>query len=275
MTNSRFYIKLVEDINDLIQKADLEACFQRLKDYIPRNYRDPEMTKKYQEVVHLQGSFSRINADKRQRLIGYSEYNSEWRVIAHTIQDILGILKPDEIEIDFKEAFVELDSKSNFWSFENNLIAILVFPEDFGLLKSEFDKFREYVKSQGLLRVDRYFWDGSRKIMINEIQLNSLNDQERDSITVESMDWYDAIIFQKRDLDDVVLSEALVQKSTDDESIIVRANGSFIHDKSSILFDTINWFSNIRFPSRMTNPFYVKIPFNSLSVFEMISRDNN
>ena len=264
----KYYQDLVDATNACFIQNDLEGCFRRLKDYIGKNYTNPEAKVKIDEIIHYQSANSRVDRDRRQGLIDYSVWNQEVNKITKSIQEFVKTLKPIGFEIDVEQIFENTESAYKNWNYDGNLMVTLVFAEGFGLLGQIFSAFVRAQKEQNAIRCNKYFFDGIHKILIDENRVESLNEEETHSVVTEYMEWLNAVIIQKKDNEGFVVSEALITKSLEKEEIKIRANGAF-YPKNEILVDTVKWFQNNEtYPIGMKEPFTVNVSFSSLVLFQ-------
>jgi len=264
--NEKYYRGLVTDFNRCLTDADLEAAFQRVKDYVFKNFVQQDAEKKNLEIINYQASFSRVSKHKRVGEIGYAEYNQEVSKITLSIQEFVQTLKPDGVEID-GSALLTTEVMKNVWSYDSNMVSSLVFQDGFSLLDSIFDRYKSFCRQKSIVRVDRYFFNGTRKVMIDEGHFTSLEENELKEVVTEPMDWFDAVIIQKKNENGFILAEGLVVKSQENEEIIIRANGEDLHARSGLMREVIDWFRKMSYPENMKEPFHVRVHHSGLDVF--------
>lgn len=267
--SEKYYRTLVTDFNHcLTTDAGLEAAFQRVKEYIFKNFTFQDAERKTQEIINYQAAFSRVSRHKRLGEIGYAEYNQEVNKITLSIQEFVQNLRPEGVEINDK-ALITNEVMREVWDYENNMVSSLVFHEGFGLLSTLFNEFKTACQNKLIVRVDKFFFNGTRKVIIDDVQLSSLTETELTEVISEPMDWSDAIIVQKKDKNGFVLAEGLVLISQENEEIIVRTkrNFEYIRAQIDLMREVIDWFRKIPYPKSMKAPFYVKVHYSGLDVF--------
>ena len=265
--NEKYYRDLVTDFERCLGEPDLDAAFQRVKEYIFKNFSQNDAARKNQEVIHHQSSFSRVKQDKRLGQIGYSEYNQEVNKITRSIQEFVQTLKPEGVVIE-NLRFISNEAIKEIWNYENNMVASLVFHDGFGLLSSVFFAFKEYCKKKTIVRVDRYFFNGTIKITVDETRFSSLEETELKEVVTESMDWPDAIIIQKKDKNGYPLAEGFILQHQENEEIIVRTSRNFeyLAAQVDLMREVIDWFRKAQYPETMKEPFYLKVPHSGLDI---------
>jgi hypothetical protein len=264
--NERYYRDLVTDFNRCLTDADLEAAFQRVKEYVFKNFAQPDAERKNSEIINYQASFSRVSKHRRVGEIGFTEFNQEVSKITLNIQEFVQTLKPEGVEID-SNSLLATEVMNNVWNYEDNMITTLVFQDGFSLLDAVFDKFKVSYRDKSMVRVDKYFFNGTRKILIDDGHFSSLEESELKEVVFEAMDWSDALIIQKKNKNGFVLSEGLVFKSQEKEEVIIRTNGEDLYARSGLMREVIDWFRKKTYPESMKEPFHVKVHYSGLDIF--------
>jgi hypothetical protein len=265
------YLEMSINFNNCLGGGDFEGCFHLLQTYIHLNFKEEDAVSKNAEIILYRNRLSRINTGKRTQTITFIEGETEFNKLAKNIQEFFVTLKPQ----DKNTATGSLLDFSKFdvsdWDKNENYSAILVFQREFGLLSEFFSDFIKYKQDENAVRNNIFFFNGERRIRIQEGQLNSLSEDELKNIVYEPCSWKDAVIIQKKDKEEIVKSEALIIKSIDNKKIEIFSNGG-LKEKSEIVIDVVNWFKfSPKYPEILgIDPFTVYIPFSSLNILTFI-----